>query len=86
MHGGNIQECSYKKWLGFGLVGYQKCTNRARNGGVCCDHYIESLLEPEAGFKEGKQGYYFTDYYYVVLFTDRVFTVHYYIHIILAFY
>jgi len=33
MHGENIQECSYKKWLGLGL-GYQKCTNRARNGGV----------------------------------------------------
>jgi hypothetical protein len=43
MHGENIQECSYKKWLGLGL-GYQKCTNRARNGGVCYDHYIESLI------------------------------------------
>ena len=45
MHGENIQECSYKKWLGLGLgLGYQKCTNRARNGGVCYDHYIESLI------------------------------------------
>jgi hypothetical protein len=59
MHGGNIQECSYsyKKWLGLGL-GYQKCTNRARNGGVCYDHYIESLLEPEAG-KQGNRGFRF---------------------------
>ncbi len=56
MHGGNIQECSYKKWLGFGL-GYRKCTNRARNGGVCYDHYTESLLEPEAGSKQGIRGY-----------------------------
>ena len=56
MHGGNIQECSYKKWLGFGL-GYQKCTNRARNGGVCYDHYIESLLEPDTSFKQGIRGY-----------------------------
>ena len=43
MHGGNIQECSYIQLLGLGL-GYQKCTNRARNGGVCYDHYIESLI------------------------------------------
>jgi hypothetical protein len=43
MHGGNIQECSYKKRLGLRL-GYQKCTNRARNGGVCFDHYFESLI------------------------------------------
>jgi hypothetical protein len=44
MHGGNIQEqmCSYNKRG-------QKCTNRSRNGGVCYDHYKESLLEPEAG-------------------------------------
>jgi len=45
----------YKKWLGFGL-GYQKCTIRARNGGVCYDHYIESLLEPEAGSKQEIRG------------------------------
>ena len=39
MHGVNIQEqtCSYNKWG-------QKCTNRARNGGVCYDHYFESLI------------------------------------------
>jgi len=47
MHGGNIQECSYKKRLGLGLglgLGYQKCTNRAKNGGVCYDHYFECLI------------------------------------------
>ncbi len=35
MHGGNIQQqtCSYNERG-------QKCTNRARNGGVCYDHYI----------------------------------------------
>ncbi len=39
MHGGNIQEqtCSYNERG-------QKCTNRARNGGVCYDHYIESII------------------------------------------
>jgi hypothetical protein len=88
MHGGNIQECSIKKWLGFGL-GYQKCTNRARNGGVCYDHYwYRKSPRTRSRLQTRNTGLlvYFTEYYYVVLFTDRVFTVHYYIHIILAFY
>jgi hypothetical protein len=29
--------CSYNKRG-------QKCTNRARNGGVCYDHYLESII------------------------------------------
>jgi hypothetical protein len=38
MHGGSIQMCSY-------MIGYgQKCTNRAKNGGVYYEHCLESLI------------------------------------------
>ena len=70
MHGGNIQECSINKWLGFGL-GYQKCTNRVRNGGVCYDNYIVYRKSPRTRHRLQTRNtellVYFTDYYYVVL-------------------
>jgi hypothetical protein len=54
MHGGNIQEqmCSYNEWG-------RKCTNRARHGGVCYDHYIEQAARGGAAgafFCEGGAG------------------------------
>jgi hypothetical protein len=36
-HSGDVHTCSYNKYG-------QKCTNRAKHGGICYEHYLESLI------------------------------------------